>query len=69
MSVLSVLPSLENQYETLKDALEDWDSNKQFRVFPGGMLLCKRDLASANKLYKEGWFIIPNLSIKLQMWG
>lgn len=68
MANLIVLPAQGKLYHTVKEALEDWDSGKDFRAFPGEFILSKRDIKSARSLYEKAFLKIPNLGgLKLQI--
>ncbi len=66
--ILTFVPAYGVQYPDVKEAVEAWNSGKDFRAFPGGFYLSKRDVKNAPELYSEGWMHIPNLKVRLQIW-
>ncbi len=66
--ILTFVPANGIQFPNVKEALEAWNTNKDFRVYPGGNYLNKRDTLNAHELYSEGWMHLPNLKVRLQIW-
>ena len=67
-AILTFVPAYGKDYLNVKEALEDWDGGKDFRAYPGGFYLSKRDIKTAPDLYKEGWMFIPSLKVRFQIW-
>ena len=67
MAKLTLVPLHGVQYITVLDAVEDWDRNKDFRAYPGGFHISKRDIESVKLHYKECIMKLPNLGLDLQI--
>jgi hypothetical protein len=65
---LTFVPAYGRQYVTVMEALDDWHAGKDFRAYPGGFYLSKRDSKTAPNLYKQGWLVLPNLKLRFQIW-
>jgi hypothetical protein len=68
MATITFVPAYGRQYPTIKEAMYDWDLGKDFRVYPGGYYLSKRDVESAKTQYETGKLMLPNLGVSLQIW-
>lgn len=68
MTILTFVPAHEDEFLTVKEAVDAWEANKDFRAYPGGFYLNKKNVTNANQLYNEGWLMLPNLKVRLQIW-
>lgn len=64
---LFVVPAYGKLYNTVKEAVEDWTNGKDFRAYPGGFYISKRDIVSAKTQFNSCYLKLPNLGIKIQI--